>query len=587
MQLLDEFKNAAVADERKNAKNLLIQHQQLADSICELIFERYAEQQEEMEKLCQELLTFYYCGGSSKCFCVQFLPILIGTYLLAISQGNRRHCANVETLLLSIYNNEVSKQASVEKSVEEIRLATLVQPSIYHKDPATLLTGTVLIDNSVDRAKSSQPILVKIGPYPSCATLNVENRYLIITRLWKQFNTYLNFVNTSLLIAACKIIVLLCQNGFNRRNSITTAAATTTRSKVQSIDIDPEISLGGVSSETQRIGLHPSLLLELTNTIHFGLYANPSQQAPATGQWAWRALRAVHSRAVNELYAEVLLTTGAMLNAVGVSFQQDRDKSASPVSSSAATTSNSSPGRAKEASKRHKLVTNASLRIKRIAEDISRTPEYIMNEVAKARGAVHIGGGGSTSPLPRLAEKNEKTSPNGTERIRHASAKNPDPNEHLTLLDNSQEPRPRSALSTAEKRSFFLVPSSLKAGGRQENLPSPSLLKESVSAADFASLQKRHHQKEQEANLRKITAAPKMLGAKKHSLDDDDNGDCKESTERRPSFFADSNGTANFIDEEDEQEIGAESFRLKTPTIPKKSGGNGSIDKANTEATHF
>lgn len=65
-------------------------------------------------------------------FTLQFIPILIYLYLNSVSQGDKKSCRSIETLLISIYNIEVSNEDGQPKIVS-FRMPVLAQTSIYHE----------------------------------------------------------------------------------------------------------------------------------------------------------------------------------------------------------------------------------------------------------------------------------------------------------------------------------------------------------------------------------------------------------------------------------------------------------------------
>lgn len=60
------------------------------------------------------------------------MPILIYIYLNSVSQGDKKSCRSIETLLISIYNIEVSNDDGQPKIVT-FRMPVLAQQSVYHE----------------------------------------------------------------------------------------------------------------------------------------------------------------------------------------------------------------------------------------------------------------------------------------------------------------------------------------------------------------------------------------------------------------------------------------------------------------------
>lgn len=63
---------------------------------------------------------------------MQFIPTLIYIYLNSVAMGDKKNCRSVETLLISIYNVEVSTEDGYPKIVS-FRMPILAQASIYHE----------------------------------------------------------------------------------------------------------------------------------------------------------------------------------------------------------------------------------------------------------------------------------------------------------------------------------------------------------------------------------------------------------------------------------------------------------------------
>ena len=83
--------------------------------------------------ICNQFLSFYRSkeDGLRK-FPMQFVPVLIYAYLNSVAMGDKKGCRSVETLLICIYNSEITAEDGSPKVVS-FRLPVLAQASIYHE----------------------------------------------------------------------------------------------------------------------------------------------------------------------------------------------------------------------------------------------------------------------------------------------------------------------------------------------------------------------------------------------------------------------------------------------------------------------
>lgn len=62
------------------------------------------------------------------------MPIIVYNYLNAVSQGDKRGSRNIETLLIVIYNIEISNDDDAKPKVISFRMPILAQASVYHEE---------------------------------------------------------------------------------------------------------------------------------------------------------------------------------------------------------------------------------------------------------------------------------------------------------------------------------------------------------------------------------------------------------------------------------------------------------------------
>ncbi|KAJ8019414.1 hypothetical protein HOLleu_40995 [Holothuria leucospilota] len=185
-------------------------------------------------------------------FTLQFIPVIIFQYLKY--SFTRMECGPMEALLLGIFNLEALEMDGTSRT-ECVRIPSLGKPSIYH-EPSIQLA----ISDSLNLHQESEHRIVTRAPLPEVESIKSHNR--------------------------------ICQSGFSCQTK------------------DTQDRIGGdlklkISSREPRIPLNSEFLSEMVHCLYyiiFNKYASAGQEA----------LQAVHFRAQHEMFAEVLLVTGAI-----------------------------------------------------------------------------------------------------------------------------------------------------------------------------------------------------------------------------------------------------------------------------------
>uniref|UniRef100_F1KQL4 Hyccin n=1 Tax=Ascaris suum TaxID=6253 RepID=F1KQL4_ASCSU len=297
------------------------------------------------------LLACYYRGGVLRYFVLQFVPSFIHIYLLALAKRQKRSVSMLETFFMAIYNEEIlaggTGSASASKKVEEIRIPSVRYPSVYH-DPKKLTSTTELMPPKPGSPAFVQ-MTVRIGPYDSIDHLTPENRHIVLTRLLKSVNGCLYKLAQDVICRSlCLSTLALCQSGFSFPES-------DFRSRFFGMDVSSEVL--DDFSKKPRIRLSSQYLLEALNGVYFALFNGAADLAI-------RAIDSVHQRATYELYADVILVTNSVRNSLLESVLVKGDESI--------TIKRSNFGYMGDGKRRRsEMVTNASLRVKKMPEDIS------------------------------------------------------------------------------------------------------------------------------------------------------------------------------------------------------------------------
>uniref|UniRef100_A0A914UM04 PH domain-containing protein n=1 Tax=Plectus sambesii TaxID=2011161 RepID=A0A914UM04_9BILA len=341
----------------------------------------YADQ-DLTEPIFGQVLSGYYRGGVLRQFALQLMPTLVATYLIAVSKGQRRAVSMLETMFMAVYNEEILAGPpgceSILKRQDIVRIPCLRVPSIYH-DPGKI-SQSVLADSALLNRLSGPSgsggidlpvqLVVKIGPFPAVDRLNSETRFMVLARLLKSVNASLAQLNrVAVCHALCRAAIALCRSGFHFPESDLIYKVLGSAVFCPETPKDVFAIMDDFSSKP-RIGLSPSFLLELLNGVYFALFNGAAE-------WALRAIDTIHQRSTFEMFPDVLLVTNAIVNSLlenpSGTPKEDEPMGIRIVPSSAGVPS---PGTEVESKPRRAMITNASLRVRRMPEDIPvKAPE--------------------------------------------------------------------------------------------------------------------------------------------------------------------------------------------------------------------
>lgn len=248
-----------------------------------------------LHSICDQLFSYYRSNEPElKRFTLQFVPTLIYTYLNAVASGDKKSCRSVETLLLGIYNIEVSTDDGQPKVVS-FRMPVLAQASIYHEEKSL---------NSYDlrRWEENSNKDVNWGPLPQVESMNAQNRLKIMSALMFVYNQQLSSIPKSALYQMCRVASQLANQGFTKYG----------HAHRPSYGNDPTTGGGtghASSKSPPRIPMATQFLLELLHATYFAMFNEFASVAIQT-------VDDIHHRACYELYTEVILVTNAIKNSL-------------------------------------------------------------------------------------------------------------------------------------------------------------------------------------------------------------------------------------------------------------------------------
>uniref|UniRef100_A0A8R1TKW9 Hyccin n=1 Tax=Onchocerca volvulus TaxID=6282 RepID=A0A8R1TKW9_ONCVO len=295
-----------------------------------------------------QLLSCYYRGGTLRYFVLQCIPSFIHIYLLALAKRQRKSISMFETFFLAIYNEEILANGilsgSVVKKLEEIRIPSIRFPSVYHDPKKFNLTSDIAAKPGTSAFIQK---IVRIGPYKSVDRIIPQNRQTVLTRLLKSVNGCLCRLSPDVICQTiCLSTIALCQSGFSFRETI--LGSKVFGGSFHSKGLDD-------FSKKPRLRISSQYLLESLNGLYFALFNG----AP---ELAVQAVDAVHQRALYEFYADVILVTNSIIETLLENNFHKNDE--------LLTAHWTRPGKL-DNRKGNEVVTNASLRLKKMPEDIS------------------------------------------------------------------------------------------------------------------------------------------------------------------------------------------------------------------------
>ncbi|KFB51604.1 hypothetical protein ZHAS_00019677 [Anopheles sinensis] len=342
--------------------------------------------------ICNQLCNFYRSNEAElRRFTLQFVPMLIYLYLNSVALGDKKGCRSIETLLICIYNIEVSSEDGSPKVVS-FRMPVLAQASVYHEEKS-------LQPSDLRRWEENSNKDINWGPLPTIESINAQNRLKVMTALLFTYNQQLNQIHKPALYHLCKTTSLLVNQGFPKL-----PGGHMHRSSYGSDPISPQQPMAmaapsHVVRPPPRIAVNAQFLVELAHANYFAMF----------NEFASAAIEAVtdlHSRACYEMLPEVILVSNAIRNSLHAN--PSGQPSDGPMGISVALTPATTTVTVSKS-----MITNASFRTKklpgktfciarRVANDLEvefvnslqTTQQEMMSKLAMIDADVGVGGGG-------------------------------------------------------------------------------------------------------------------------------------------------------------------------------------------------
>uniref|UniRef100_A0AAG5DH91 Uncharacterized protein n=1 Tax=Anopheles atroparvus TaxID=41427 RepID=A0AAG5DH91_ANOAO len=297
--------------------------------------------------ICNQLCNFYRSNEVElRRFTLQFVPMLIYLYLNSVALGDKKGCRSIETLLICIYNIEVSSEDGSPKVVS-FRMPVLAQASVYHEEKS-------LQPSDLRRWEENSNKDINWGPLPSIESINAQNRLKVMTALLFTYNQQLNQIHKPALYHLCKTTSLLVNQGFPKL-----PGGHMHRSSYGSDPISPQQPMAAPSHIVRpppRIAVNAQFLVELAHANYFAMFNE-------FGSAAIEAVTDLHSRACYEMLPEVILVSNAIRNSLHAN--PSGQPSDGPMGISVALTPATTTVTVSKS-----MITNASFRTKKLPDDI-------------------------------------------------------------------------------------------------------------------------------------------------------------------------------------------------------------------------
>ncbi|KAJ6644356.1 Hyccin, partial [Pseudolycoriella hygida] len=290
-----------------------------------------------LHSICNQFYSFYRSSETVlRKFTLQFVPTLIYIYLNSVAQGDKKSCRSVETLLISVYNIEITNDDGQAKTVS-FRMPVLAQASIYHEEKS-------LHASDLRRWEENSNKDVNWGPLQQVESINAQNRLKVVTALMFVYNQQLSLIPKAALAHLCRISSQLANQGFSKLG----------HAHRSSYGSDPNNAIA--PKPLCRIPMSSQFLLELLHAVYFAMFNE-------FGSIAIQSVDDIHNRACYELFPEVILVTNAIKNSLHAN--PSGQPSDGPMGISVALTPTTSTVTVSKS-----MITNASFRTKKLPDDI-------------------------------------------------------------------------------------------------------------------------------------------------------------------------------------------------------------------------
>lgn len=342
-EVLTDYQNLAES-EHHSFLSSLVNNYSFANTVFGALqlFEERTKYTEMLQPLCDLIYTIYRNSELEfKQFGLQFLPSLINIYFVNTTSGaDKQNYDCLETLLLGIYNLEISEENNKAKS---FRVPSLAQNSIYHdwNQLGDSRHHLHLPGHELGMERGPSTLNVEKAQVTPASAITAQNRLRVISHLFTVYTNLLGEYSKQSLDQSCRVCSRIVSRGFNivRRNN-------KSHRRQHSYGTDP--GMRSPRPPPVRIPLSSQILLEMLQVAYvaiFNGYVNVGQSL----------VRDIEFRARYESLATVMLASRSVTNVA-------------PLATSAV----EQPTIAAPTQLSKNMITNASFRTKKLEGDIPR-----------------------------------------------------------------------------------------------------------------------------------------------------------------------------------------------------------------------
>lgn len=286
-EVLESYRKSELPSNIQKLKN----DKNLVNGIIKNLPEHYADQLSN--PVYSKLFDLFCHGGKAgQLFVLQFVPVLIWTYLSATTRKDEQAYGNLEALLLVIYNSE---EETEEQRIRTFRLPSLSRPSIYHEPYQGLATSSMLTETALSRHEQSVMVMTVPGPGRQLNKITAMHRLSVLSALLYQYNSNIVYMSEASHHSFCVMALRLAKCGFYKlcQGSKQESDSEFSREELTKLAHHPRITL---SSE---------FIQEITHGLYFLMYNGQSLVAT-------NALNDLHWRAAHGLMAPAHMLTSAI-----------------------------------------------------------------------------------------------------------------------------------------------------------------------------------------------------------------------------------------------------------------------------------
>ncbi|PAV90636.1 hypothetical protein WR25_12205 [Diploscapter pachys] len=311
-----------------------------------------------VQSLIGQILAIYYKGDTLRTYALQYIPTFVSIYLLALSKKQQKSVSIFETFFLAVYNEEITTQSLPGKGVKKI-VEVQVSPVQY----STNLPDLTKVETTTDIVAikpGSMPTVYNptgVAHYPTVERFTAETKFTVLAKLLYTVNIVVFPVSAEVVSRqSCLAALSICHSGF-------TFPETNFRAQV----MDNEGPMEAIDDFTRkpRQQVNTAILCELLNAAYLALFSG-------VPHLALKAIEVIHQRAQYEMLPNVLLVTNAVRNSL-LDNPLSKEKRNEILWSR----------NYQLDKKRKEMLMNASVRMRRMPEDIPIQPQVKEKEQSK------------------------------------------------------------------------------------------------------------------------------------------------------------------------------------------------------------